>query len=396
MTDAIPPPGGDSHVGELAPLVRRVVRHRVADPATVEDLTQETLERLVVAARRLDRSALVPYAVVSARNVVREWARRQERQQRHGHRMLDPRQGEDPEERVLQDEERRAVAAALQRLPPAERQPLIAHDVEGVETAALARRMGTTPAAMAVRLSRSRARLRVEYLLALRRVELPTASCKRVLLAISAGDTRQQRASGAGEHLVACPECAALSEPLVHRRRPLAGLWPFLGLDHLARWLRRTARQHPAPTAVAGLTAGVIAVVAIVASLGDDPPRPVLFVQSGSSIPLTGDEPMAPYAEMTVEARGAPVQSVVESSGFWVGNSRAERVWADVHDETGIAPRLVPGQRISFQGRLVANTPETLERAGRGGAADRAQLERQGHHVDVEGGTIQAAGTGDR
>jgi len=396
VTDAISLPDGATQVCELAPLVRRVIRHRVADPATAEDLTQETLERLVVAARRLDRSALVPYALVSARNVVRGWARRQEREQRHGHRMLDSRQGEDPEERALQDEERRAVAAALQRLPPAERQPLIAHDVEGVETAALAGRLGTTPAAMAVRLSRSRARLRVEYLLALRRVELPTTSCKRVLLAISAGDTRQQRTSGAGEHLVACAECAALSEPLVHRRRPLAALWPFLGLDHLARWLRRTARQHPAPTAVAGLSVGVVAALAIVASLQDAPPRPVLFVQSGSSIPLTGTEPLAPYAEMTVEARGVPVQSVVEPTGFWVGNSPTERVWVDVHDETDAAPRLVPGQRISFQGRLVANTPATLERAGRGGAAERAQLERQGYHVDVEGGSIQTVGAGDR
>lgn len=389
MTDAIPPPRRASQVSELTPLVRRVIRHRVPDPATAEDLTQETLEHLVAIEGRLDPSALAPYALVSARNVVRGWARRQERQLRHRHRMLDPREAEDPEERALQAEERRAVAAALERLPPTERQSLIAHDVEGVGTKALADRLGTTPAAMAVRLSRARARLRVEYLLALRRVDLPTP-CKRVLLAISAGDKRQQRAAEAGQHLLACAECAALSDPLVHRRRPLAALWPFLGLDHLARWLRRTARQHPAPTAVAGLAVGVLAVFAVVAFWGGDP-QPALFVQAGSTIPLSGTEPMAPYAGMTVEARGAPVQSVVEPTGFWVGSSRSERVWVDVHDQTGPPPRLVPGQRISFQGTLVANTPETLERAGRGGVGERAQLERQGHHVDVEGRKIQPA-----
>jgi len=371
--------------------VQRVIRRSVADPAIAEDLTQETLERLVSVEDRLDPSALAPYALVTARNVVRGWARRQERELRHSHRMLDPRRPEDPEDRALQDEERRSVAVAMERLSPAERESLIAHDVEGLGTRALADRVGTTPAAMAVRLSRARARLRVEYLLTLRRGELPTPSCKRVLLAISAGDKRQQRASAVGEHLLVCEPCAALSVPLAQRRRPLAVLWPLLGLDHLARWLRRSARTHPAPAAAAGVAVAAVAVWAVVAFSGGDPPRPTLFVQAGSSIPLTGKEPMAPYAGMTVEAHGVPVQSVIEPKGFWVGESGSERVWVDVHDQTERPQQLDPGQRISFQGRLVANTPDTVERAGRSGPADRAQLERQGHHVDVEGGTIQLA-----
>ncbi len=71
-----------------------------------------------------------------------------------------------------------------------------------------------------------------------------------------------------------------------------------------------------------------------------------------------------------------------------MGNSESERVWVDVHDQTE-PPPLAPGQRITFQGILVANTPETLERAGGGGAGDRAQLERQGYHVDVPSDTIR-------
>ena len=378
---------GPSHVGELDPLVRRVIRHRITDPATVEDLTQETLERLVAVEGRLDPGALVPYALVTARNVVRGWGRRRERERRHGHRMLDLRQPEDPEERAMQEEERRAVATALERLPPGDRQSLIAHDADGVGTGPLADRLGTTPAAMAVRLSRARARLRVEYLVALRRVELPKASCKRVLLAISAGDKRQQRSSGAGEHLLICPPCAELSRPLLHRRRPLAVLWPFLGLDQLARWVRRTARQHPVPSVAAGVTVAAAVAWATLALSGGDRARPVLFVQAGSSVPLSGTEPLAPYAGMAVEGRGVPVQSVVEPTGFWVGNSRAERVWVDVHEESE-PPRLVAGQRITFQGTLVANTAETLDRAGAGGATDRDQLERQGYHVDVSAEAI--------
>ena len=379
-----------SQVGELIPLVRSVVGARVSDPATAEDLVQETLARLVAVERRLDPSALGPYAVVTARNVVRGMARAQERELRHRPRMLDPRQPEDPSARALEDEDRRALAVALERLPGAERESLVAHDVEGVATAALAERSGTTPGAVAARLARARARLRVEYLVALRRVELPTESCKPVLLAISAGDKRKQRALGAGQHLLTCPECAGLGEPLVRRRRPLAALWPFLGLDHLARWLRRSAREHPAPTATAGVAVGALAVWAVVALTGGES-RPDLFVRTGSSVALSGDEPMAPYAGMSVEARGVPVQSVVGPRGFWVGGSRAERVWVDVHDERAPAPELTPGQRVNFEGKLVANTAETLEQAGRGGPDDRAQLQRQGHHIDVAGETIQPA-----
>ncbi|MDQ4068539.1 MAG: sigma-70 family RNA polymerase sigma factor [Actinomycetota bacterium] len=372
---------------ELAPLVRRVVGSRISDPATVEDVTQDTLERLVAIEGRLDPSALPPYAVVTARNAVRGWGRGRERELRHRPRMFDPRQSQDPEEQALQDEERGAVAAALERLPASERDPLIAHDVEGIDTREIADRLGTTPGALAVRLSRTRARLRVEYLLALRRVELPTAGCKRVLLALSAGDKRQQRASGAGEHLLVCPPCAELSRPLVHRRRPLAVLWPFLGLDHLARWLRRTARQHPVPSVAAGVTVAAVAVWAAVALSGGERPQPVLFVQASSPVPLSGTEPLAPYAGMAVEGRGVAVQSMVEPKGFWVGNSRTERVWVDVHDQSE-PPGLVVGQRITFQGTLVANTADTLDRAGAGGASDREQLERQGYHVDVTADAI--------
>ena len=388
MSEASPPPDRGSKVGDLVPLVRSVVGARVSDPAVSEDLVQEALARLVAVERRLDPSALAPYAVVTARNVVRGMDRAQEREVRHRPRMLDPRQPDDPAAQALEAEDRQALAVALERLPGPERESLVAHHVEGVATAALAERSGTTPGAVAARLARARARLRVEYLLVLRRVELPTGSCKPVLLAVSAGDKRKQRALGTGQHLLACPECAELGEPLVRRGRPLAALWPFLALDHLARWLRRSAREHPAPTAAAGVAVAALTVWAVVALAGGEP-RPNLFVVAGSSIPLSGDEPMAPYAGMTVEARGVPVQSVVHPRGFWVGGSRAERVWVDVHDESAPAPELAPGQRITFEGKLVGNTAETLEQAGRGGADDRAQLERQGHHIDVAGERIQ-------
>jgi serine/threonine-protein kinase RsbT len=72
---------------------------------------------------------------------------------------------------------------------------------------------------VAAQLNRTRARLRVEYLLVSERVEPPTEQCRPVLLALSSGDRRRQRAVGAALHLLECDVCARLSEPLLGRGR---------------------------------------------------------------------------------------------------------------------------------------------------------------------------------
>jgi anti-sigma regulatory factor (Ser/Thr protein kinase) len=72
---------------------------------------------------------------------------------------------------------------------------------------------------VAAQLNRTRARLRVEYLLVSERVEPPTERCRPVLLAISSGDRRRQREVDAARHLLECDLCARLSGPLVGRGR---------------------------------------------------------------------------------------------------------------------------------------------------------------------------------
>jgi serine/threonine-protein kinase RsbT len=62
----------------------------------------------------------------------------------------------------------------------------------------MASQSGSTAGAVAGRLSRTRARLRVEYLLVLEQTEPPTASCRPVLLALSSGDRGRQREVRAG------------------------------------------------------------------------------------------------------------------------------------------------------------------------------------------------------
>jgi RNA polymerase sigma factor (sigma-70 family) len=204
---------------ELAPLLRRVIAARVHDRHVVEDLVQETLTRVMAARERLEPRTLAPYAVVTARNLVRSLATSEDRSRRHAHRLIDVREPVLPEEEALRREENRAITTALGKLPQQDQEALVAHEVEGMDTATLAGSRDSTPGAVAAQLSRARAKLRVEYLLELEQAEPPTARCRPVLLALSAGDRRRQRDLDAGGHLLACSWCARLSEALLDRRR---------------------------------------------------------------------------------------------------------------------------------------------------------------------------------
>jgi RNA polymerase sigma factor (sigma-70 family) len=210
---------GPADVTALLPLVRRIVAARVPDQTTADDLVQETLARVLAAADRIEPGMLEPYAIVTARNVVSSLWREQDRQRRHQHRVVDLRPPEAPDEDILTQEDREAVAAALTRLTDRERETLLAHEVAGRDTRSLAEELGSTAGAVAAQLNRTRARLRVEYLLAVERVEPPTERCRPVLFAISSADRRRQREVDAARHLLECDLCARLSEPLMGRRQ---------------------------------------------------------------------------------------------------------------------------------------------------------------------------------
>jgi anti-sigma regulatory factor (Ser/Thr protein kinase) len=77
--------------------------------------------------------------------------------------------------------------------------------------------VGSTAGAVAAQLNRTRARLRVEYLLERDGVEPPTPRCRPVLLALSSGDRRRQREVDTGRHLLECDTCARLCQPLMDR-----------------------------------------------------------------------------------------------------------------------------------------------------------------------------------
>jgi RNA polymerase sigma factor (sigma-70 family) len=204
-------------VAALIPMLRRVVGARAPDPTTAEDLVQETLVRVLGALDRIDPEMLEPYAIVTARNVIASMWEEKDRHQRNQHRVVDLRPPASPDEDLLAAEEKAAVAQALARLGEHERATLIAHEVGQQDTRTLASELGLSPGAVAAQLNRTRARLRVEYLLAMENADVPTSRCRPVLLAISGGDRRRQREVDAARHLLECDLCARLSSPLMER-----------------------------------------------------------------------------------------------------------------------------------------------------------------------------------
>lgn len=257
---------------DVTPVVRRVIAARIRDRHLVEDLTQEALVRVASAQHRLTDDTLRAYAIVTARNLVYDHARTEHRRGRHAHRLVEYRSLEGPEEVALEREETDALAVALGRLDEDDRRLLLQHEADGDPLAGMAAVENVSPGALAMRLARARAQLRVEFLLAFRRATLPSTRCRAVLLAISAGDRRRQESLHAAEHLVSCPACSALSRPLAERRRGIA-IWAGLAgaLEIIRRLLRQRSVQVTAAVGVAGAT------VLGVAMLRDDPaPPPVV------------------------------------------------------------------------------------------------------------------------
>jgi RNA polymerase sigma factor (sigma-70 family) len=259
-SDAGAVPLGHPAVPALIPLVRRVVGSRVADPAVAEDLVQETLVRVLAAEDRVDAGMLEAYAIVTARNVVASMWRMQDRTRRNQHRVVDLRPPEMPDEDLLAREDQTAVVRALARLGPRERELLLAHEVSGRDTRSLAQESDTSAGAVAAQLNRTRARLRVEYLLALEGVEPPTERCRPVLLALSGGDRRRQREADADRHLLECELCARLSVPLLDRGQPRDDVVRIpIRVDADVVAARRGAREMAARQGFSGTDLTVVA-----------------------------------------------------------------------------------------------------------------------------------------
>ncbi len=407
-------PVPDAELLALAEPIRRVAAARLAKDGVgdgahvedVEDVVQETLTRVLEVSHRLDRDALEAYAVVTAKNYISSRERERVRGAHHVPRLVDPPTLEGPDAQVLRQEEQAAVSRALDQLSRAEAQLLLQHEVSDIGTGKLAADQGSSPAAVAARLARARARLRLEFLLALRRVDLPTPRCRPVLLALSAGDRRRQRALHAGTHLRRCPTCGALSEPLLTRRRGLAGLLPWLGLGGGAPPSPRARAQQ---LAIGSVTLAVLTAAVVVITRGERSPTPPETSARAAAAPAASPA-VTPAAGLTVRgrpllprggeglrelvgaqvvARDVRVVAVPADEGFWMGSHPRDRVWVRL-PQAGESPvKIRPGQHLDFLARVVAHSATFPRAAGVTIPEGAEELARQGAHLVADPATVR-------
>lgn len=390
-------------VDVVEPLRRYVAAHTF-QPADAEDVVQETVTRLLELGEPLAPDSAVAYALVTARHLLADEARAADRHRRHAHRLVDPARPPLPDEIVVDDEEHRALREALAAVPAEQRDLLIAHVLEDEPLAAIAAGAGRSDSSLAAQLARTRARLRLDYVLALRGTTLPTARCRPILLALSAGDTRRQAALRTGEHLLSCPACADLARPLLRRRSALAAVLPWLGLGPLLLLLRRLFSQRPVQiaSAVTAVVAGGAA-TALYLSAPAATPAPTPPPSSAPSPTVSASPAAEPLTRSddgrSLSALGAAdgvavtgtrmrVAEVPADEGFWVLNG-PERVWIQLRAVQGESrARVRTGDTVTFTGRVVAHDAGFAGRVGVSAAEGARLLTRQGAHVSVAVGDL--------
>ncbi len=89
---------------------------------------------------------------------------------------------------------------------------------------------------------------------------------------------------------------------------------------------------------------------------------------------------------------GAQVLSVPADEGFWVGTSDTQRVWVQLTGDAGESPYQVQeGDRVDFEGTVVAHDAGFATEVGVGDADGAAQLAEQGQHVEVAKSAVRLA-----
>jgi serine/threonine-protein kinase RsbT len=429
----------EQEVAAVSRVLRRVFARRVPDVHHLDDLVQETLTRIVKARPQLGGDELTAYAVVTARNTLIAAARRQ----RDVPDALadDVVIVDDPGALVVNAEEADAVRQVMASLPDADRQALLAHEVDGRTTAHLATEAGSTPGAIAARLARVRARARVDYVVALRNVTLPTDRCYDVLVALSSGLRRRQIEVGAGDHLLTCVTCAELAPPVVERRRSLAAIVPIFGIPAALGRARRAAAEHPVAAAGVATGAALAVVVGVSGIAGrfdpftDDrdrradrrsavtveassrragpstaataatapattapiptastaagpavtaPPAPGGACQvldpGGTPLAVGGADALAGLSGLTVSIQGATVEAAVGDAGFWATCGPA-RLWVQIIGPVAGLP--AAGQTVSAVGVVAPHGPGYASSVGGSAGEGGVDLDLAGVHVET-------------
>ena len=401
-------------------VVRRYLAGLRVEPDQADEVVQESAARLWQNRWRIDRRTAAGYALATARSLLGDEARRAERELAHLHRLHEPSATPDAYETVELAQEQAALAVALAKLPARDQALLVAHHVDEIGVAELARRDGSSPGAVAAALNRARGRLRLEYCLQAHRRRLTEDRCRQVLTSVALGNLPRQQALGAGRHLAACEDCGPLAKVITARDRHSAGLGPLVVLVALLGWLRRVAGAHPV-VASAGGAAGIAGGTAVALVLTaahhtaaahpaapppvrlaatttpaatPSPPRPVaspprhgLLLNNRNILPAAGRGSMLTNVGAQVRAVDVPVLAVDANEGFWIGTS-AHRMWVQLATAKESKPTVRAGDLASFTGRIVVNPGGFTATVGLTDGEDADLVEAQKVHVEVPVGSV--------
>jgi RNA polymerase sigma-70 factor (ECF subfamily) len=147
-------------LSELLPFVSGIVRARMRDDPSAEDVVQEVLLSIHTARHtyRPERP-LEPWVRTIARNAVIDWARRQARA-RGRESGVDAADLAAPEREAPSAILSPGLERALSSLPDAQRQAVVMLKLEGLSVAEAAEKAGTTPGALKLRAHRAYRALR--------------------------------------------------------------------------------------------------------------------------------------------------------------------------------------------------------------------------------------------
>lgn len=363
-----------------------------------EDVVQEAMTRLLENRSRLEPGAWEAYAIVSARNLMRDRDRAGDVRRRLVHRLHAPDLADSAEEQLLTAEEHTAVRRALTTLDQPDAVLLSAHYTMDEPS-----QRSLAPAA-AARLARARAKLRVAYLLEHTGLQLPTVRCRPVLEAVSSGDRRRQDRLGAARHLSSCRVCATYAPVLTGRQRALAALHPLAWVTVVAGSAWGALRRHPARTGTASAGLAVAVAAAVVLPGGTPggtptapppsapPPAAAGAPSTGGSLTVDGQTWLlrdgAGLPAGAVRARKVVVHDVPADEGFWIGNGPDERVWVQLVGQDESRAALRPGDVVSFTGQAVLADADYVDGAGLTAAEGREELRRSGMYVVVPLGDL--------
>ena len=396
----------------VEPLIRRVLRKRV-DPSAVDDLVQETLERMSGRMGDLSADQLAAYAATCAVNAAASFHRTNARHRRLEPGLIDLSGQEGVDTQVVASEEASTLRLALEDMDASDRELLEAHHVDETSVAALARRSGRSEMAVRLSLSRARAKLRVNYTLAHQRVEPPTSRCRSVLLALSSGDRRAQQRLEADEHLERCPACSDLVAPATGQHRPAVGLlallaWWWKGLSAAVRRsvsvgatvagaaalavvtvvtlsnTGRPAEQAATPTTATSITSAPVG--APTTTVASPPPISSGGIDTSAGPLLSTPSGLKASNGQQVTATSAVVTDVPANEGFWVQAADRGAIWVQLIDTGAESPvTITTGARVTFRGTVVAHDGNFAGLAGPPGERLRAQ----GQHLEVRSGDVQ-------